>query len=296
MQRLLDRLFRRPVMEWIPIGNAREYAAHRQSAAARDQDARIAAILGTSGGQPFDVAGYCHVCRARQHFHVDYRYSFDLAGVRDPNWREQLRCPRCGLNARMRAAIQFLDDVVAPPRDASIYAMEQTTPLYRAISRRRSRVIGSEYLGDDIVRGAHNTGGIRNESITALTFASDSLDLVISLEVLEHVPDFQRGLHECCRVLRPGGTLLFSVPFRTDMDQNVVRATVDDQGQVHHLMAPEYHGDPLQAAGCLAYHIFGWEFLDCVRSAGFKTVRGYSAISPQLGYFDRSLTFFVAQT
>jgi hypothetical protein len=296
VRRVADWIFRRPVVEWVSIANAEEYAAYQQSAAAMNQEARIAAMLRASGGEPFDVPGYCHVCAARRTFQVDYRYSYEVDGVRAPNWREQLRCPGCQLNARMRAAMLYLEDVIAPPDDALIYAMEQTTALYRALSTRYVRLIGSEYLGDGTARGGHDARGIRNETITALTFESHSLDLVISLEVLEHVPDFERGLAECCRVLRPGGTLLFSVPFRADLSQNVVRATVDETGRVRHLMDPEYHGDPLQAAGCLAYHIFGWELLDRTRSAGFKSVCGYTTSSTSLGFADRSLMFFVAHT
>jgi ubiquinone/menaquinone biosynthesis C-methylase UbiE len=43
-----------------------------------------------------------------------------------------------------------------------------------------------------------------------LTFEDDSFDLVISLNVLEHVPNPAKYLQECCRVLRPGGYGYFS--------------------------------------------------------------------------------------
>lgn len=43
-----------------------------------------------------------------------------------------------------------------------------------------------------------------------LTFANSSFDLVISLNVLEHVPNPVKYLQECYRVLRPGGFGFFS--------------------------------------------------------------------------------------
>ena len=48
--------------------------------------------------------------------------------------------------------------------------------------------------------------------LTHLPILSGSVDLVLSLETLEHCPDPYRFLTEACRVLRPGGTLVLSCP------------------------------------------------------------------------------------
>ena len=45
-----------------------------------------------------------------------------------------------------------------------------------------------------------------------LQFASQSYDLVICCEVLEHLPDPEVAIKEIHRVLKKGGTALFSVP------------------------------------------------------------------------------------
>lgn len=45
-----------------------------------------------------------------------------------------------------------------------------------------------------------------------LPFPDATFDRVIASEVLEHVPDDQRALHEVWRVLKPGGTLAATVP------------------------------------------------------------------------------------
>jgi SAM-dependent methyltransferase len=49
-------------------------------------------------------------------------------------------------------------------------------------------------------------------SVTDLPFADASFDLVTALDVIEHVDDDQAALRELCRVLRPGGMLLLTVP------------------------------------------------------------------------------------
>jgi SAM-dependent methyltransferase len=49
----------------------------------------------------------------------------------------------------------------------------------------------------------------------ALPFADGSLDAVVSVSVLEYVPDARAVLAECARVLRPGGILVCTVPDMT---------------------------------------------------------------------------------
>jgi len=66
------------------------------------------------------------------------------------------------------------------------------------------------WLGRDEAARAHRTQG----SMTALPFASGRFDVVIAAEVIEHIPDHARALAEAARVLRPGGRLLVTVPYR----------------------------------------------------------------------------------
>lgn len=47
----------------------------------------------------------------------------------------------------------------------------------------------------------------------ALPVANESVDVVMALEVLEHMPAPQKLLAEAARVLRPGGRLVLTVPF-----------------------------------------------------------------------------------
>ncbi len=47
----------------------------------------------------------------------------------------------------------------------------------------------------------------------SLPFSSESFDAVVMLEVMEHLRDPERTLRALVRVLRPGGTLVLSMPF-----------------------------------------------------------------------------------
>lgn len=54
---------------------------------------------------------------------------------------------------------------------------------------------------------------IHQGSIYEIPFVSESMDICLALEVLEHIEDSGRGVREIARVLKPGGVLIASVPY-----------------------------------------------------------------------------------
>jgi SAM-dependent methyltransferase len=156
-------------------------------------------------------------------------------------------------------------------------------------------LVGSEYIGDKIPYGKKSASGIRNESITSLTWLDESFDYILSFDVFEHVPDYYKALSECYRVLRKGGIILFTVPFLATSEKNVVRATVSDSGEITHILEPEYHGDPIKSEGCLAFYHYGWELLDSLKDVGFQDVKSLVYWSPELGYVGGEQMIFYAR-
>jgi len=189
------------------------------------------------------------------------------------------------MNNRTRASIQILEETLQASKLSHIYIAEQVTPLYGALKKRFPNLVGSEYLGDKIVWGEKDARGVRNESITKLTFASNTFDYILNFDVLEHVPDVNSALNEIYRVLKPSGTLLLSVPFLPGEYPTSVRAKLDDDGNLIHLQTPQYHGDPIHEAGCLCFQDFGWELLDQMRAIGFVKVSMLLYWSDLLGYY-----------
>jgi SAM-dependent methyltransferase len=101
---------------------------------------------------------------------------------------------------------------------------------------------------------ATTPGSVRNDGaicqdITSLTFEDASFDLIVSSDVLEHVPRLDLAFTETARVLRPGGAHLFTVPPRRSTR---ARAKLVD-GKIHDLLPAEYHLDPLNPKGILAF-------------------------------------------
>jgi SAM-dependent methyltransferase len=223
--------------------------------------------------QSFTVPGYNALIDATVQFEVDFLYAAaPESGSRLPNWRERLVCPVTGLNNRLRGTLLAIDHLLAPRRLGSVrvYATEQVTPFYAWLKRVNPTAVGSEFLGADVPLGAFRDG-IRNEDVTRLTHGDAAFDLVVTNDVLEHVPSYRDAYSELFRVLAPGGLLVLTVPFDSGRDEHLVRARLKASGEIEHLLPPEYHGDPVnEQGGVLCYQVFGWRLLDELRAAGFR--------------------------
>ncbi len=55
---------------------------------------------------------------------------------------------------------------------------------------------------------------VANMSASDMTFPDAHFDSIVSIETMEHIPDLSGAAAEICRVLRPGGELLITVPNR----------------------------------------------------------------------------------
>jgi SAM-dependent methyltransferase len=98
-----------------------------------------------------------------------------------------------------------------------------------------------------------------------LQFPDNSFDLVIASEVFEHVRDDMKGFCEVLRVLKPGGSLILTVPYDHEMEKTQKRVDTSGEEDVH-LMEPEYHGG---GGHTLAYRNYGRDLLGLLREAGF---------------------------
>jgi len=248
--------------------------------------------------EQFTLKGRCFVCDSFSFFKVKRASNPQKANpdnLKVPNWREGLRCEGCGLNNRKRGALHIFDRECSPNPESKIYLTEQKSSLYRHVAQKFNSVFGSEYLGTQIPYGTIAENGVRNESLTCLSFEANKFDHIISLDVLEHIPDYLQALRECYRVLKPKGKLVLSVPFCLNSFDNIIRATVDDLGNITHLKTPQYHGDPMSADGVLCFQDFGWQILDQMREIGFSSVEAIIYRSRFYGYLGSNHIIFVGQ-
>lgn len=149
-----------------------------------------------------------------------------------------------------------------------VLELDPHSPLRTLLST--SRTYTRSFYADG--SGSRRRNGAVREDITALSFSDGAFDLIVSSEVLEHVPRLDKALSESARVLRSGGAHLFTVPPRMNTRK---RAEIVD-GQIRHINTPEYHMDPLSPEGILAFWDIGPDLPRIIRCAGLnvRIVRG----------------------
>jgi len=279
----------------VRVDSFGKYRQHHEQSADVHRKRWLQELHLASGQIPFQTNGYCYVCQQDVVFETDFLYGSVMTdGVQVPNWRERVLCA-CGLNNRIRASMQILEQTLGAAEHDAIYVAEQVTPLYKALEKRFPLLVGSEYLGETVALGRRNANGVRNESITKLTFPDNAFDFVLNFDVLEHIPAPELGLKEIFRTLKPGGRLLLSVPFLKEQQNTHTRARLHEDGRIEHLAEPQYHGDPVSAEGCLCFQDFGWDLLDRMRDLGFEDVNLVLYWSDKLGYYGVEQSLIVAQ-
>lgn len=154
-----------------------------------------------------------------------------------------------------------------------------------------ARFLGSEYGATEQAR--QDLYPIPHEDLLNLKLPDSVFDIVSTNEVLEHVPDIDQALRELCRVLRPGGWHIGSVPFWFMNETGDVRATLVD-GRVIHLKEPEFHGNPVDpAGGALVFETPAWNLLERARAAGFSHAAMRFIASEERGYISENTGLFI---
>jgi 2-polyprenyl-3-methyl-5-hydroxy-6-metoxy-1,4-benzoquinol methylase len=122
---------------------------------------------------------------------------------------------RYDLERRLQVLVDgFLSDVALQGRLA-LDAGCGTGPFSRALHERNAHVVALD-LGPRLVSRVNKRYGICavTGTLLALPFASETFDIVLSSEAIEHTPDPLAATLELCRVVKPGGHLVLSTPNR----------------------------------------------------------------------------------
>lgn len=78
--------------------------------------------------------------------------------------------------------------------------------------------VTSSQIGCDIIQSDKNKVDVICP-VTELAFSNEQFDTVLCTQVLEHVFEHDKMMHEIFRVLRPGGTVILTVPFAWELHE-----------------------------------------------------------------------------
>jgi SAM-dependent methyltransferase len=174
-----------------------------------------------------------------------------------------------------------------------IYNAESYSPVHDALSKLGGYVC-SEFMSPDIPSGQMVEGKL-HQDLTRLSFKDNSFDHLLSGDVFEHIPDPYLAHREVFRVLKPGGSHVFTVPFSQMGYADEKRATIDSNGKIVHHSEPLYHYDPVRSdQGVLVYTIFAVEMLVRLKEIGFNT-QMYNLYKPRFGILGNNSIVFSAR-
>ena len=193
--------------------------------------------------------GYCPICQRRTLFFCQGSFR-----------RDQYRCCRCKSIPRWRAIVYILETHFPNWRELTMHESSPGGASSDKFARECKHYIGTQYFPD--VPPGQSKNGIRCEDLENLTFANESVDLVVTQDVFEHIPDAGRAFAEIARTLKPGGAHVFTVPWFYWKD-TLLRA-VRENGTMRHLEKPDYHGNPIDAKGSLVIREWGWDLIDFI--------------------------------
>lgn len=199
-----------------------------------------------------------------------------------PQWahwmdlREGARCPWCKCKLRSSQLAHALVQVINRKTSGQALSLNSACQSEKAQALRIAEINAAGSLHSALRRcqgvrysefGSTNPA-VPAEDLTKLSYADASLDLVITSDTLEHVPDVDLALREILRVLVPGGAHVFTVPIVAGRPTR--RRAELRNGQMTHLLPPSYHGGPQDSGGdLLVFNEFGDDFIARCAAAGF---------------------------
>lgn len=128
--------------------------------------------------------------------------------------------------------------------------------------------------------GQRNPDGVLCLDLAQIPLPDNSLDVFMTLDVFEHIFEFDKSIQEIYRVLKPGGCYIMTVPLE-NMDRPTEKACyLNATGETIHIptqksdekgVTLEYHGNPINGAGSVVTYYYGYDILNLIiKVSGFQ--------------------------
>ena len=180
-----------------------------------------------------------------------------------------IRCCLCGAAPIATSIVKVLQDRVPDFKKKVHFELSSRGPFFEFLNKNVQMLTYSEYL-DGVSPGSYKNG-VQCQDVQNLTLDNSSFDIVTCTEVFEHVPNDIAGFSEVLRVLRTGGTFIFTVPL-FPAESTIERVVLKDN-KLEYLLEPTYHDDSIRGAGkVLVFRDYGMDIQNRLEDVGFKDV------------------------
>jgi SAM-dependent methyltransferase len=129
---------------------------------------------------------------------------------------EAFTCPRCDAFDRERLTAIYLEEVFRNFDPNRTYRLLEFAPG-DALHKKLKRYPFIAYRSADLSR---KTVDERVDLTNMVAYPDRSLDIILCLHVLEHIPDDRKAMREICRVLRPDGFAVLLVPLVVGVEES----------------------------------------------------------------------------
>lgn len=186
-----------------------------------------------------EIVSHCPLCDHVRRFSADDDYYACRSDLMSPD------CTLGGCIPRERAIAKALFSFYG--RDAvSQLDIHEAAPAARGVSSWLARNC-ARYVMSGYFPGApfgSMVGPLRNEDLERQTFPDGCFDVVLHLDVMEHLFHPFQALREIYRTLKPGGRCIFTAPTYPELVKSKQVAHLREDGTVAIDGKPEYHGNP----------------------------------------------------
>jgi len=135
-----------------------------------------------------------------------------------------------------------------------------------------------------------------------LPFDNAAFDIAISQEAFCHIPDKANLIHECLRVLKPGGRLVFTDILATEMTTNETRDRLHSEMAFSELSTAAYYIAIFKGEGCVVAHVDNlaliWQEILVDRLAMYRSLKDQTVERFGRSHYsewDDAYSFFVDQ-
>lgn len=120
-----------------------------------------------------------------------------------------------------KAIITYIENFSQGYENKKILDMGCGKGNYTYFFGKRNKTIGIDL--QDVVEGKYRNFDFQIADATNLPFQNNTFDLVVSLDVIEHIENDKKMLSEACRVLKKNGRMFLSTPNKTRLSHFLLK-------------------------------------------------------------------------